>query len=285
MIWVDLAAWSDVGRQREINEDRVAFQVQQSSDAASVAMCIVADGLGGHLGGEVASHWAVETLKHELADLFFPTDPRETVQLLEVKISARFNEIEGAQSSTDARLMRRLYEAVESANQAVYEYALHRPHEAKGAGSTVTMVLLKGLQAYVANVGDSRTYLLREGRMEQLTRDHSVVAELVAAGQITPQEAFDHPHVNLITRCLGFAEKVEADIRPHALQSGDCLLLCSDGLWETVRDPDRMARIIEMAPSLDVAAYKLVDAANQAGGRDNIAVGLLRVLERPDIPL
>jgi serine/threonine protein phosphatase PrpC len=285
MIWVDLAAWSDVGRQREINEDRVAFQVQQSSDAAPVAMCIVADGLGGHMGGEVASHWAVETLKQELADLFFPTDPRATLQLLEVKTSARVSEIEGAEFHADAPLMRRLREAIESANHAVHEYALHRPEEAEGSGSTVTMVVLKGLRAYVANVGDSRTYLLREGRMEQLTRDHSVVAELVAAGQITPQEAFDHPHAHLITRCLGFEEQVEADIRPHALRSGDCLLLCSDGLWETVRDPDRMARIIERAPSLDVAAHKLVDAANQAGGRDNITVGLLRVFERPDIPL
>jgi serine/threonine protein phosphatase PrpC len=285
MIWVDLAAWSDVGRGREINEDRVVFQVQQSSEADPVAICIVADGVGGHLGGKVASHWAVETLKHELADLFFPTDPRETVQLLEVKINAQFDEIEGAESPTDEVLMRRLYEAVESANRSVHEYALHRPQEAMGAGSTLTMILLKGLRAYVANVGDSRTYLLREGRLEQLTRDHSVVAELVAAGQITPQEAFDHPHANVITRCLGFAEKVEVDIRPHTLQSGDCLLLCSDGLWEMVRDPDRMARIVEMAPSLDVAAYRLVDAANHAGGRDNISVGLMRVFQRPDIPL
>jgi protein phosphatase len=125
---------------------------------------------------------------------------------------------------------------------------------------------------------------LRQGEIEQITRDHSVVAELVAAGQITPDEAFDHPHANLITRCLGFLEEVEADIQPHALQSGDCLLLCSDGLWETVRDPVQMARIIETSESLEAAAYRLVDAANKAGGRDNIAVGLLRVDERPDLP-
>jgi protein phosphatase len=284
MIWIDLAAWSDVGLQREINEDRVMYQVQQSSEADPVALCIVADGVGGHLGGKVASHWAVETLKRELADLFFPTDPRETVELTGAEIHAVFEGVEGAERPSDAALMRRLREAVERANQAVHEYALHRPQEAMGAGSTVTMVLIKGLRAYVVNVGDSRTYLLREGRLQQLTRDHSVVAELVAAGQITPEEAFDHPHANLITRCLGFLDEVEADILVHTLQPGDCLLLCSDGLWETVRDTDLIVRLIETAPSLEQAAHRLVDAANQAGGRDNIAVGLMYVHDRPNIP-
>lgn len=285
MIWIDLAAWSDVGLQREVNEDRVMYQVQQSSEAEPIAICIVADGVGGHLGGKVASHWAVETLKRELADLFFPADPRETVELNEVEVGALFEEIEGAERPSDMVLMRRLHEAIERANHSVHEYALHRPQEAMGAGSTVTMVLVKGMRAYVVNVGDSRTYLLREGRLEQLTHDHSVVAELVEAGQITPQEAFDHPHANLITRCLGFLDQVEADIHPHALQSGDCLLLCSDGLWEMVRETDLMAHLIETAPNLQDAAHRLVDAANQAGGRDNIAVGLLRVYKRPDVPI
>jgi serine/threonine protein phosphatase PrpC len=284
MIWIDLAAWSDVGLQREINEDRVMYQVQQSSEADPVAVCVVADGVGGHLGGKVASHWAVETLKRELADLFFPADPRETVDLNPVELSALFEGITGAERPSDAVLMRRLHEAIEHANRAVHEYALHRPEEAMGAGSTVTMVLIKGMRAYVVNVGDSRTYLLRGGRIEQLTHDHSVVAELVAAGQITPQEAFDHPHANLITRCLGFLDQVDADIVPYTLQPGDCLLLCSDGLWEMVRETERIVGIVETAPSLEVAAYRLVEAANRAGGRDNIAVGLVRVYERPDIP-
>jgi protein phosphatase len=284
MIWIELAAWSDVGLQREINEDRVVFQVQQSSEAEPIAVCIVADGVGGHLGGKVASHWAVETLRHDLADLFFPTDPRETVDLEGQEITLLFGEMEEAKYPSDTVLMRRLHRAIEQANQAVHEYALRRPQEAMGAGSTVTMVLVKGLRAYVVNVGDSRTYLLRQGRIQQLTRDHSVVADLVAAGQVAPEEAFDHPHASLITRCLGFLEQVEADIRPHTLQSGDCLLLCSDGLWAMVRDPERMLHIVETSESLESAAYRLVDAANNAGGRDNIAVGLLRVSQRPDIP-
>jgi protein phosphatase len=284
MIWVELAGWSDVGRQREANEDRVFYQVQQSSDANPVALCIVADGVGGHLGGKFASHWAVETLRQELADLFFPTDPRQTVSMSEAEMNAFRQGFEGAERPSDVMVMHRLREAIENANQAVYGYATHRPQEAKGAGSTVTMVLLMGMRAYVANVGDSRTYLLRKGRLSPLTQDHSVVAELVAAGQITSQEAFDHPHANLITRCLGFLEGVEADIKVHTLESGDCLLLCSDGLWELLRDERLMARIIESAPDLKVAAHRLVEAANHAGGRDNIAAALLRATEREDIP-
>jgi len=284
MIWVELAGWSDVGRQRKVNEDRVFYQVQQSSEANPVALCIVADGVGGHLGGKVASHWAVETLKQELADLFFPTDPRKTVALSEVEMQALMEGFKGAERPSDAVVMHRLREAIERANEAVYGYAEHRPQEARGAGSTVTMALLKGMRVYVANVGDSRTYLLRDGCLTPLTQDHSVVAELVAAGQISPQEAFDHPHSNLITRCLGFLEGVEADIKVHTLASGDCLLLCSDGLWELLREERLMARIIESAPDLEVAAHRLVEAANHAGGRDNIAVALLRATERPDIP-
>jgi protein phosphatase len=284
MIWVELAGWSDVGRQRKVNEDRVFYQVQQSSEADPVALCIVADGVGGHLGGKVASHWAVETLKQELADLFLPTDPRKTVALTEVERTALMEGFEGAERPSDAVVMRKLREAIERANEAVHGYAMHRPQEARGAGSTVTMALLKGMRVYVANVGDSRTYLLRKGRLSPLTEDHSVVAELVAAGKITPQEAYNHPHANLITRCLGFLEGVEADITAHTLESGDCLLLCSDGLWELLRDERLMARIIESAPELEVAAHRLVEAANHAGGRDNIAAALLRVTERKNIP-
>ena len=166
----------------------------------------------------------------------------------------------------------------------VYEYALHRPQEAMGAGSTLTMVLVRGMRAYVANVGDSRTYVLRNGNLTQLTRDHSVVAELVSAGRLTVDESFDHPQSGLITRCLGCLDEVEVDIELHRLESGDCLLLCSDGLWEMLRDPALMVGMIQAAPDLDTAVHRLVEAANHAGGHDNISVALLRIADRPDIP-
>ena len=283
MIWVELAGWSDTGRRREVNEDRLFYQVQQSSDAQPIAMCIVADGVGGHMGGKVASHWAVETIKRELADLFFPTDPRATLHLTQTEMQALLDN-RPDQDHIDTLSISRIRMAIENANTTVREYALHRPDEARGAGSTVAMVLLKGKRAYVANVGDSRTYLLRGNHLKPLTRDHSLVAELVAAGRITAEQAIDHPQSNLITRCLGYMDQVEVDIAPHDLRSGDCLLLCSDGLWDALRDPDLMARIIQSAPDLETVAHRLVEAANHSGGRDNIAVALLRVTEREDIP-
>lgn len=284
MIWVELAGWSDTGRRRKVNEDRLFYQVQQSSDAPPIALCIVADGVGGHLGGKVASHWAVETIKRELSDLFTPSDPRATLHLSPEEMEAMRDAPVEEAHPFDAFAFSRIRQAIESANLAVREYALHRPDEARGAGSTVTMALLNGTRAYIANVGDSRTYLLRDSHLTLLTRDHSLVAELLSAGRITAEEAIDHPQSNLITRCLGYMDRVEADIITHDLRSGDSLLLCSDGLWDEVRDPELMVRIIQSTPDLETVTQRLVQAANHAGGRDNIAVALMRVIEREDIP-
>lgn len=284
MIWIELAGWSDVGRRRTVNEDRLFYQVQQSSDASPIALCIVADGVGGQLGGKVASHWAVETIKRELADLFLPTDPRATLHLDQDEVHELLKGDIESTHPADAYSIHRIRRAIEHANHAVREYALHRPDEAQGAGSTVTLVLLTGARAYVANVGDSRTYLLRDSRMTPLTRDHSLVAELVAAGRITAEEALDHPQSNLITRCLGYVDQVEVDIAAHDLRSGDCLLLCSDGLWDALRDPALMVRIMQSTPDLEIVAHRLVEAANHSGGRDNIAVTLMQMTERDDIP-
>jgi len=285
MIRPEAAAWSDVGLARKVNEDRVFYQVLTASEGDPVALCIVADGMGGHLAGEVASHWAVETLKRELADLFVPLDPRDTVQVSGGDLAALAAGAGQGLRPTDIVMMRRLRTAIERANTAVRQYTLHRPEEAMGAGSTLTMALARGKRAYVANVGDSRTYVLRQGQLVQWTHDHSLVAELVAAGQLTPEEAFTHPQSGLITRCLGYLDEVEADVEPHSLESGDCLLLCSDGLWEALRDPAVIAQTVQSTPDLDLAAHRLVEAANQASGHDNITVALLRFIEKPDISI
>jgi protein phosphatase len=285
MIRPEVAAWSDVGRQRVLNEDRVFYQILEFPDGDPVVMCIVADGMGGHLAGKVASHWVVETLRRELAHLFVPPDPRETLQLTGAELRALARDVDENTRPSDVIMMRKVQRAVERANMAVREYTFHRPQEAMGAGSTLTMVLLKGLRAYVANVGDSRTYLLRRGRLTQLTRDHSVVAELVDAGCLDPEDIYTHPQSQLVTRCLGGMDEVEVDVELYTLESGDCLLLCCDGLWAMLRDPTLMARIIERSPDLETAAHRLVEAANHAGGEDNISVALLRVLEKPDIPI
>ncbi len=283
MIRLDIAAWSDVGQQRELNQDRVFYQVLQSADADPVAVGIVADGMGGHLAGEVASHWVVETLKRELTDQFVPPDPRQTVQLTSEQLKAMARAVENGLRPSDVPVMQQLRKAVDRANAAVHDYAAHRPQEAMGAGSTLTMVFVKGKRVYVVNVGDSRTYLLRQDQLVQLTQDHSRVAELIAAGRLTVQESWNHPQSGLITRCLGYIAHVEPDIKAYDLESGDRLLLCSDGIWEMLREPALMVRIIKSAPDLRTAACRLVEAANHAGGQDNLSVVLLALVEQPDI--
>lgn len=284
MIRPEVAAWSDVGRQRELNEDRVFYQLLESSDSDPIFMSIVADGMGGHLGGEVASHWVVETLRRELANLFVPPDPRQTLRLTGEDLRTLAEEIRKGLRPSEAMLVREMRKAVQHANEAVYQYTFHRPKEAMGAGSTLAMALVKGKRAFVAHVGDSRVYLLRDGNLIQLTQDHSVVADLIAAGELDAEDAFTHPQAGLVTRCLGCMAEVETDIAVHTLQSGDCLLLCCDGLWEMLHDPVLMAQITGSTPDLETAAHRLVEAANHAGGMDNISVALMRIVERPDIP-
>jgi protein phosphatase len=176
----------------------------------------------------------------------------------------------------DAPVYAAIREAVQRANQVVREYAEHYPDRAADAGSTVTMAVVKGRTAYVANVGDSRTYLLREGELRQITTDHSLVAGLVAAGKIQPEEIYTHPQRNVIYRSLGGDPQVEVDITRQSLQPGDLLLLCSDGLWEMVRDPEITA-LLEGTPDVWEACERLVQTANENGGHDNITAIVVRV--------
>ncbi|GAC1457047.1 MAG: hypothetical protein PVSMB4_17120 [Ktedonobacterales bacterium] len=169
----------------------------------------------------------------------------------------------------------RLREAVEQSSEVIVRYG--REHtDARGLGSTVTVALIVDGQAYIANVGDSRTYLLREGTLLRVTRDHSLVERLVEAGQIEPDEVYDHPNRNLIYRSLG-ADKadVEVDIFTEPLRSGDVLLLCSDGLWEMVRD-GALASILSETTDLTEACDILIQRANENGGEDNITAVLVR---------
>jgi protein phosphatase len=229
-----IAAHTDVGRVRAGNEDSLLV----SDDGRLIA---VADGMGGHQGGEVASATAVATLRAEI----------------------------GAGRSVE--------DAVVTANRAVLERADGDP-ALRGMGTTLTAGIVTGSSLRIAHVGDSRAYLLRNGELRQVTVDHSVVAELIAAGELTEEEALVDRRRSMITRALGIDRDVAVDVVTVDLRAGDRLLLCSDGLTTMLRDP-AIRTILTEATAPDAAATALVDAANAAGGVDNITVIVADVTE------
>jgi len=274
--WLSVAGLTDIGRQRELNEDCFYFKVVQSSDEGPLGLFVVADGMGGHLAGEVASHWAVQAIRRELVPLFRPQDPALTRRLDAEDLAVMGSGVTVRLEETD--LLRLLQHAVERANQVLLGYALKYPDQAGGMGSTLTLAVVHGLdclQVTVVHVGDSRAYLWRDGELRQLTEDHSVPGALLKQGKIEPDEVYDHPHRNVLYRCLGLKPGIEVDHIPALdLRVGDGLLLCSDGLWDMVRPAERLAELLTPSGRGSPAAVcrRLLDAANEAGGDDNITV-------------
>jgi protein phosphatase len=205
---------------------------------------VVADGMGGAQAGEVASKTAAETFEGEL-----PQAPPEQL----------------------------LRETIEAANRKVHDRAKSDPALA-GMGTTMTAAIVdvESEQVAIGHVGDSRAYRLRRGRLERLTRDHSLVEEMRRKGQITDAQAEDHPQRSIITRALGPEPEVEVDVQTVPALDDDVFLLCSDGLT-TMLDDEHIARLLTRATSMEAAARALVDEANRAGGRDNITVLLFRL--------
>jgi protein phosphatase len=276
MNWLSVAGLTDVGRDRKLNEDLFYYRVVQASDEEPLGLFVVADGMGGHLAGEVASQWAVQTLKRELAPLFRPQDPSVTRRLDAEALAAVGSGVTVRLEETDrARL---LEHAMERANQVLLGYAGTHPQEAGDMGSTLTLAIVEDNRATVAHVGDSRAYLWRDGRLRQLTEDHSVPGALLKQGRLTPEEAHHHPHRHVLFRCLGLKPNIEVDIYPSvALRPADMLLLCSDGLWDMLYPADRLAALLTRDDGPQAICRRLVDAANEAGGEDNITVVLVRV--------
>ncbi len=277
-IWLSVAGLTDVGRERALNEDRFYYRVVQSSDEGPMGLFVVADGMGGHLGGELASQWAVNTLKRDLAPLFRPQDSSVTRRLDAEALASVGSGVTVRLEETD--LARMLEHAIERANQVLLGYARKHPGTAGDMGSTLTLAVVEDRRATVAHVGDSRAYLLRQGRLQQLTEDHSVPGALLRQGRITAQEAHDHPHRSVLYRCLGLQPGVQVDLVPSVdLTPGDLLLLCSDGLWDMVYPEDRLTALLADGVTPQATCRRLVDAANEAGGEDNITVLLVRVEE------
>lgn len=277
--WLSVAGLTDVGLVRELNEDRFYYKVVQASDDGPLGLFVVADGMGGHLAGEVASHWTVGTLKRELAPLFRPQDPSVTRRLDAEALAAVGSGVTVRLEETE--LSRLLNHAIERANQVLLGYARQYPERAGDMGSTLTLAVVEGQRATVAHVGDSRAYLWREGRLRQLTEDHSIPGALLKQGRITREEAHEHSHRHILYRCLGLKPSIDVDIYPSVeLQPNDALLLCSDGLWDMVYPVEELAAFLASEAGPPAICRRLVDAANKAGGEDNITVVLVRVEAR-----
>ena len=258
------ATGTDPGKLREVNQDSVFASIRSTEKGEPLGLFIVADGMGGHKAGEIASQLAVSTIHDNLAFMLEQDDS---------SVTALFS-TPGSEEELPSKgeiIGRRLEVAVEEANKAIYSYALENPSTAGNLGCTVTCAIVSGTTLVVANVGDSRTYRLSRGILSQITNDHSYVWELVQEGHLLSEEIFDHPHRNVITRALGSQEDVPVDLLASEIEIGDRLLLCSDGVWEMIRDSNEIRDLLQL-DELESAADKLVEKANYYGGTDNIGV-------------
>ena len=245
---LEVAQLTDVGRKREHNEDNMAYVIPKDPQvmAKKGALFIVADGMGGHAAGEVASEIAVDTV----SNVYYQDD------------------------SDDAASS--LLHAIKRANALIHQRAAENMLRS-GMGTTCVAAVLRGNMAYIANVGDSRAYLVRNGQVKQVSQDHSWVAEQVRAGLLTEDQARTHAQRNVITRCLGTQADVEIDVFPEQLEDKDALVLCTDGLSGLVSD-DEIRRIVGQSVPQD-SVYHLVQRANENGGPDNITAIVISVQE------
>jgi PPM family protein phosphatase len=245
-----------VGKQRELNEDSlIALTATMAGNSGNLpfGLYIVADGMGGHQYGEVASNAAIRSVAGYVLKKFHPY----LFQINSEPLEESFQEIMQA--------------AVREAQRAIQK-------EAPGSGTTLTAALVVGQQITIAHVGDSRAYFIhQDGRVEPITRDHSLVKRLEELGHITPEEAANYPHRNVLYRALGQGEILDPDIFTLGFPQTGYLMICSDGLWGVITEQD-LIRSINEASTLQRACQNLVNAANTAGGPDNISVILAQLI-------
>lgn len=242
---------TDVGVKRTNNEDNYLINDELN-------LFVVCDGMGGHVGGEYASAIAVNTVEEVLTSMEF--------RPAELGVEPEDGPVELTRE--------KLRYAIRLAGKRIFEKAKEEP-ELKGMGTTCLALLVDSGNAFVAHVGDSRGYVVRDGRIEQLTEDHSLVNEKIKAGLITPEQAKTHKLKNIITRSLGYMEDVEIDIQVRALRRGDHFVLCSDGLSNLVDTGEIGENVLDYGPQ--EAARRLVETACERGGDDNITVVISRI--------
>lgn len=234
---------TDVGQNRSMNQDFVF--ASESSVGNLPNLFVVADGMGGHRAGDTASRYTVETI------------------------------LESIRSSKEKNPIKIIRSAIEEANRIVLKKASENESLA-GMGTTVVVATIIGHYIYVANVGDSRLYLIRDD-IRQITKDHSLVEEMVRSGKLNREEAKHHPNKNVITRAVGVEKEVMIDFFDLRLRKGDMVLLCSDGLSNMLED-EEIRQIVKSGGDVEERARKLITAANQNGGKDNISVVLVEPL-------
>ena len=235
----------DTGRARTNNEDSVSLD-------EAVALAVLADGMGGYNAGEVASNMATSFIHTELGRWLR----------------------EASTNATDTEVRRAMDICVDNANRAIFNAANSNPQYA-GMGTTLVVAVFRENRLLVGHVGDSRAYRLRAGRLQQITRDHSLLQEQIDAGLITPEQAAFSANKNLVTRAVGVEDTVLLETHQHEVLPGDLYLMCSDGLSDMLDDAS-IAQLLQTSDSLDQTARALIDGANDAGGKDNISVILVR---------
>jgi len=249
-------AATDVGKVRDHNEDNYLIDKKLS-------LFVVADGMGGHAAGEVASRLAVESIERHMAGA------PQADQTAPSEVSTQ---------TFDAGLpapARKVITAIRMANQEIVRSVRHDA-SMRGMGTTVVLAYIQGRRAYIGSVGDSRAYLVRDDEITQLTDDHTFVNEQVRAGTLTPAEARRHPARNILTRAVGSSEEVDADVVEHDLEAGDLILLCSDGLTTMIEDDDILEVVRRNGGDPQRACRALIDLANDRGGDDNITAVLIQ---------
>jgi protein phosphatase len=245
-------ALTDVGRKRDHNEDNFYMFYEEN-------LFMVADGMGGHEAGEVASKMAVDCIQ----DFFVRTGKdQEATWPYKMFKDKKYDE-------------NRLIVAILEANKKIFNASQKSAKKKNGMGTTITTALFLENGAYIGWVGDSRIYRVRKGKLEQVSEDHSLLNEMIKKNDMSPEEIENFPHKNVILRAVGLKPYVEVDVKYFPLEDGDIYLLCSDGLSGEVPDND-IRRIVVESNSLDDAAKNLIQEANKNGGKDNVTVALIQ---------
>lgn len=252
-MFVKVCGLTDKGKRRELNED--SFKICGFEDGKPLGVCVLADGMGGHNAGEVASGAAVDIITNELKTCLDEDD--------------------------DKKITLNIAGAIDFANAHIYERALKNREQA-GMGTTTVIAYVRDSQLRIANIGDSCAYVISDKEICKITIDHSVVEELVRRGTITREEARCHPDKNIITRAVGTEEYVDADFFDYRVSPGETVILCSDGLWEMVTD-EEIKDIVSKSENTEEAVKALVDEANKNGGVDNITVVALHFEKEENI--